>query len=110
MSVHERKNFIVRGKNTGFYCMHCSVDVQPHPTSVRNHCPACLWSLHVDSETPGDRQARCQGLMQPVGYRVTREGHDLEHKCQACGKISRNKNAPDDSLAVLLNLSAVTSS
>ena len=35
----------------------------------RNHCPNCLSSLHLDIE-PGDREADCGGIMDPVGVCV----------------------------------------
>ena len=38
----------------------------------RNHCPNCLSSLHLDIE-PGDRQADCGGIMDPVGVWVRKK-------------------------------------
>jgi hypothetical protein len=43
--------------------------------SYRNHCPACLWSKHVDVQ-PGDRAATCRGLMRPDRVE-TRRGKGL---------------------------------
>ena len=37
----------------GFFCAHCGKWVPPLGYSSRNHCPFCLWSLHVDIN-PGD--------------------------------------------------------
>ena len=42
-------------------------------SSHRNHCPNCLASLHVDIE-PGDREADCGGIMEPVAVWVRRGG------------------------------------
>ena len=39
---------------------------KPAGTQHRNHCPNCLSSLHLDIE-PGDREADCGGIMDPVG-------------------------------------------
>jgi RNHCP domain len=58
--------FIMR--NESFSCQNCQKEVTLHPTgSARNHCPHCLYSLHVDDTLPGDRLATCHGLMTPVG-------------------------------------------
>lgn len=57
--------FIMR--NESFICEHCGFEVSPHPSgSARNHCPKCLYSKHVDEDSPGDRLATCYGLMEPI--------------------------------------------
>jgi len=63
--------------------------------SYRNHCPACLWSKHVDVE-PGDRAARCRGLMRPV-HVENRAGKGLVvvHACVVCGFTRPNRIADD---------------
>ena len=33
----------------GFVCARCGAEVRPLGYSSRNHCPFCLWSLHVDT-------------------------------------------------------------
>ena len=84
-------------ENRGFTCMHCRQDVNPLPTgSCRNHCPYCLWSLHLD-EVPGDRASACHGPMRPIGidYRSAK-GFGVVHRCERCGVERRNKAAPDD--------------
>ena len=47
-----------------FVCQHCGKTVLPDGagTAHRNHCPKCLFSLHLDME-PGDREAGCGGSM-----------------------------------------------
>ncbi|MDQ5968548.1 MAG: hypothetical protein QG561_147 [Patescibacteria group bacterium] len=51
-------SFIMR--NETFTCVHCGIQVSQHPTgSARNHCPVCLYSLHVDESVPGDRLSDC---------------------------------------------------
>jgi RNHCP domain len=61
----------------------------------RNHCPACLWSKHVDVR-PGDRAATCRGLMRPVRIE-SRGGKGLAvvHRCEACGFTRPNRIADD---------------
>ena len=89
-------------ENTGFTCAHCGADVEPLPTgSCRNHCPRCLWSLHVDN-VPGDRASGCGGSMQAIGvdYRAAK-GFVVVHRCARCGAERRNKAAPDDVEALI---------
>ena len=97
--------------DSGFVCAHCGKNVPPMGSSSRNHCPYCLWSLHVDI-LPGDRQNECRGQMEPIGA-VTdpRKGYIIIHKCQKCGKIGRNKAAygcsgQQDDLNLLIGLTA----
>jgi len=88
--------FIMR--NESFSCLHCGKKVSPHPAgSARNHCPYCLYSLHVDADSPGDRASDCGGLMAPIAreYRKNK-GDMILHRCQTCGKEIPNKIAPDD--------------
>jgi DNA-directed RNA polymerase subunit RPC12/RpoP len=84
-------------ENTGFTCAHCGANVEPlRDGGYRNHCPRCLWSMHVD-ERPGDRVCSCRGRMQPVAvdYRAPK-GFVVEHRCTKCGAERRNNAAPDD--------------
>ncbi len=79
----------------GFLCAHCGKKVAPLGKSSRNHCPFCLWSLHVDIN-PGDRANACRGSLRPVAA-VTdpRKGFILIHKCEACGALVRCRAALD---------------
>lgn len=53
-----------------FPCRVCGRLVTPEGagSSHRNHCPNCLYSLHVDI-TPGDRAAACHGPQMKNGRR-----------------------------------------
>jgi len=96
----DRKNFIPR--NEGFICKQCNSSVPPASGTFRNHCPQCLASKHVDDTVPGDRQAVCGGLMPIIRYEGTDPAKlDLIHQCQTCGKLSRNRTAPDDNITNL---------
>ena len=98
------KNFIAR--NEGFICAHCGQAIKAiKQGTYRNHCPACLYSLHVDQELPGDRASKCQGLMEPRGIVLSSKGYVIIHHCLECGKVSNNKTAPDDAFDKLLELS-----
>ncbi|MEW6421598.1 MAG: RNHCP domain-containing protein [Deinococcota bacterium] len=91
------RRFTVQGTNNAFTCAHCGAAVQPLQNgSVRNHCPECLHSLHVDV-LPGDRASDCHGLMVPVAVEQSgKKGWVILHRCQQCGFTGRNKAALDD--------------
>lgn len=75
-------------------------------TKHRNHCPHCLWSVHVDV-TPGDRAAGCGGAMEPIAVWVKRDGEwSIVHRCAACGAMNTNRIAGDDSAWALMALAA----
>jgi hypothetical protein len=86
-----------------FTCGHC---VQPvRGNGYTNHCPACLWSRHVDIN-PGDRAADCGGLMEPIAVTSTRRGYVITHRCVACGFQRDNKAAAEDNFEVLLRIAS----
>ena len=79
--------------DSGFLCAHCGREVEPLGYTSRNHCPYCLWSLHVD-ENPGDRANPCGGAMEPIAAAPdARHGFVVYHKCTRCGEVRRNKAA-----------------
>ena len=61
--------------NETFVCKNCGRTVVPEGAGSdhRNHCPNCLYSLHVDVE-PGDRASDCGGHMEPVAVWVRNKG------------------------------------
>ncbi|MCI1593379.1 MULTISPECIES: RNHCP domain-containing protein [Heyndrickxia] len=81
-------------ENTGFQCKKCRMVIKPLTNgSYRNHCPYCLYSLHLDQQ-PGDRESSCRGLMAPVGLDYSnKKGYQIIHKCIKCGKVGKNKVA-----------------
>jgi hypothetical protein len=91
------RRFVAVGRNTGFTCAVCGTPVPPLVNgSCRNHCPACLHSLHVD-ESPGDRASDCGGLLVPIGAEHSgKKGWVIVHRCERCGAVRRNKAALDD--------------
>jgi hypothetical protein len=94
--VTQRKNFI-GWTNDGFTCACCGTQVLPLARGgFRNHCPWCLWSKHVD-RVPGDRDATCRGLMEPVAVEQdAKRGWMVVHRCVECGLLRRNQAACDD--------------
>ena len=105
----EDKRF--KKNDSGFICANCGKEVLPLGYSSRNHCPFCLWSLHLD-ENPGDRASECGGKLRPItAMPDPKKGYIILHKCSKCGEIHRNKAAheakiqPDD-IMYLIELTA----
>ena len=90
--------------NTGFTCVHCGQEVSPADKTARNHCPYCLWSLHVDERVPGDRQSDCRGEMEPAAIFQKQDEWIVIHRCEQCGKEMQNKCASDDNFEVMLGI------
>ncbi|PWU22652.1 hypothetical protein C5B42_05430 [Candidatus Cerribacteria bacterium 'Amazon FNV 2010 28 9'] len=90
--------------NQEFVCEQCGKKVGKHPTSSRDHCTYCLYSKHVDV-SPGDRQNRCQGLLQPIGLEIKEGKTQIVYQCISCGERKKNIVAPDDNQEMVLQLS-----
>ena len=89
-----------------FNCSHCrrAVTASAYGTRHRNHCPHCLWSVHVD-EKVGDRQCACRASMAPIGVWVRDDGEwAIIHRCTRCGLIRTNRIAGDDDPWALMAL------
>ncbi len=100
------KRFQIQESLGAFPCAHCGqiVSMTAPGTRHRNHCPHCLWSLHVDLRS-GDRRSGCRGEMEPVGIEVRYDDEwALLHRCRACGLIRANRLAGDDNALVLISL------
>lgn len=81
-------------ENKGFICSRCGSAVSALTNgSYRNHCPHCLYSLHVD-HVPGDRAHDCLGLMRPTQViHHSKKGLQIVHQCLRCGEKKVNKAA-----------------
>lgn len=89
-----------------FTCKNCGWLVSPGGagTDHRNHCPNCLYSLHLDIE-PGDREADCGALMEPVAVWVRKNGEwAIIHRCRSCAMMSSNRIAADDNPVKLMSI------
>jgi rubrerythrin len=86
-----------------FVCEHCGREVKGN--GYTNHCPACLWSKHVDVH-PGDRAAQCGGMMKPVSIETKAGEHVIVHRCIVCGYEKRNKVQKEDDFQKVLAISA----
>lgn len=107
----ENKRF--KKNDQSFICQNCQFEVLPLGYSSRNHCPRCLYSIHVDVN-PGDRDNECRALMRPLKVEYdSKKGYIILHKCTKCGEIKRNvaaneaKVQPDD-IKLLIKLTAGT--
>lgn len=89
-------------KTEDFKCENCGFEVKG--SGYTNHCPACLYSKHVDI-FPGDRLNECKGLMKPIGVDKKDGEYILIHKCIKCGVEKRNKVSKDDSFEEIIKLS-----
>ncbi|MBE2216211.1 MAG: RNHCP domain-containing protein [Opitutaceae bacterium] len=87
-------------------CRHCGLEfsLDAPGTRHRNHCPHCLWSVHLD-DTPGDRASLCRGGMEPIAVSVDPRGEwHVIHRCGTCRTIHLNRIAGDDDERALLAL------
>ena len=97
-----------RDEAESFNCRRCGRPVPPQPygSHHRNHCPHCLWSLHVD-EAVGDRRCACRGKMEPIAVWVRDDGEwALIHRCTSCGTLRSNRIAADDNPWAMMSVAA----
>jgi hypothetical protein len=87
-------------KKEDFVCKVCGKKVVG--TGYTNHCPNCLYSRHVDQDTPGDRKSACKGLMKPVKVEVKGDNYTIIHKCKLCSKETRNRSSDKDNYSSLI--------
>ena len=84
-----------------FICKQCGFFVRG--SGYTNHCPQCLWSMHVDVN-PGDRMAVCRALMEPVHIELKNGDYSILQRCVSCGHERRNKVVADDNFDVILQI------
>ena len=89
-----------------FKCERCGFIVVGN--GYTNHCPECLWSKHVDI-SPGDRANTCGGMMEPIGVKKKGGEYVITHKCVKCGFEKPNKAVKEDTLQMLIQVSAENS-
>ena len=85
-----------------FICEHCGNNVVGD--GYTNHCPKCLWSKHVDIH-PGDREAKCGGIMKPTYIEGKEGGWIIVHVCKKCGYQKKNKVSKEDSMEMVFEVS-----
>ena len=88
-----------------FICLNCGKKVSKLNYSSRDHCPYCLYSLHVDIN-PGDRQNTCKGLLEPIDIEKFKDSYKIIYKCKSCGELHKNIMAKDDNYDEILKISS----
>ena len=96
----QRKNFIKIKED--FVCENCGAYVKGN--GYTNHCPNCLYSKHVDSAIPGDRESSCKGLMKPINIESKKGEYIIQHKCQKCGHTKWNTASKEDNFESMLSV------
>jgi hypothetical protein len=94
------------GPDAAFICQRCNqcVPGAAPGSEHRNHCPHCLWSLHVDADAT-DPSHRCGGTMEPIGVSLQAGGAwSIVHRCRRCNCMRINRIAGDDNELALLSL------
>ena len=89
-----------------FTCINCHKHVDKLDYSARDHCPYCLYSLHVDIN-PGDRANPCKGLLVPIGIEKFKNTYKIIYKCNKCNELHKNIMAKDDNYDEIIRLSNV---
>ncbi len=87
-----------------FTCNNCGYKVSKLNYTARDHCPNCLYSLHVDI-LPGDRQNTCHGLLKPIGIEKYRDTYKIIYECMNCHEKHKNIMANDDNMDLIIELS-----
>lgn len=85
-------------------CQHCHEPIgngsrEEIGTRNRNHCPNCLWSVHVGETSPKDRNSDCCAGMEPVALTIKMDHHGelmLVHVCTQDKTVRFNRLAADD--------------
>ena len=85
-----------------FVCENCGELVKGD--GYTDHCPNCLFSKHVDIN-PGDREATCDGIMEPISVEGGRKGFIITSRCKKCGHTKRNRSSKNDNLEKIIELS-----
>lgn len=87
-----------------FTCKHCRTYIKG--SGYTNHCPCCLYSQHVDVN-PGDRKAKCGGMMEPVGVELKHGEYVITHQCTKCGYKKRNKTDKNDNIDEIIRIMSI---
>ena len=91
-------------KDEEFICENCGKQVTKLNYTARDHCPYCLYSKHLDIN-PGDRQNKCQGLLEPIDIEKYKNTYKIIYKCQKCNQLHKNIIAQDDDFNKIIDLS-----
>lgn len=96
------KKFTMRDED--FICLNCNKKVSALKYTARDHCPYCLYSLHVDIN-PGDRENKCHGLLKPIDIEKFKDTYKIIYKCEKCHQEHKNIMAKDDDINEIIKIS-----
>ena len=99
------KTFTMRDEK--FICKNCGMEVEPLGYTARDHCPYCLYSIHIDIN-PGDRANTCLGLLKPIAIEKFKDSYKIVYRCIKCNQIHKNIMANDDDMNLIIELSKET--
>lgn len=91
-------------KDEAFTCINCGKEVGPLGYTTRDHCPHCLYSIHIDI-MPGDRANTCKGILKPIGIEKFKDTYKIVYRCEKCHEEHKNIMATDDSLDEIISIS-----
>ncbi len=86
-----------------FECINCGELVSKLEYSARDHCPYCLYSIHIDIN-PGDRANDCKGLLKPIDIEKFKDTYKIIYKCEKCNELHKNIIANDDDMDKIIEL------
>lgn len=89
--------------NETFACIFCNQEIPLPSSGIRDHCPHCLRSRHVDI-VPGDRSAECRGRMEPTQFDLVGGVVWIEYQCSACPHTYRVRAHAEDRLPHSLSI------
>ncbi len=91
--------------DVAFKCRNCGNEVEPLGYTARDHCPKCLYSIHIDNN-PGDRANTCLGDLVPVNIEKFKDSYKIIYKCNKCNEVKKNIMAQDDDFDVILKITS----
>ncbi|MDR2822313.1 MAG: RNHCP domain-containing protein [Acholeplasmatales bacterium] len=90
--------------DTKFICSNCGKEVEVLGYTSRDHCPFCLYSIHIDNN-PGDRSCDCLGMLEPIGIDYKSSKTQIVYRCVKCKTLKKNIVANDDNQEKIIELS-----
>ena len=87
-----------------FTCEVCGAQVSGN--GFTDHCPKCLWGKHVDVN-PGDRAAKCGGLLRPMSTEHDRNSFFIDYRCEKCKVKKRFHASKEDDEELLFKILVV---
>ncbi len=91
--------------DVAFTCRNCNYEVTTLGYTARDHCPKCLYSIHIDNN-PGDRANTCLGDLIPINIEKYKDTFKIIYKCNNCGVIKKNIMANDDDYDTILKITS----